>query len=56
MRDDTIEVHDYKPVEIGHEGLHSEFWVDGRLEMQHRCIGVLCYSLKYLIPEIVNYS
>ena len=40
-----------KPVEVGHEGFNCQFWVDRGLEVKHGCVGILCDSLEYLVPE-----
>ena len=38
-------------MEVGHEALHRQLGVDGRLEVEHSGVGVLCDPLEHLVPE-----
>ena len=38
-------------MEVSHEALHRQLGVDGRLEVEHSGVGVLCDPLEHLVPE-----
>ena len=43
-------------VQPSHVGLHGQLGVNGRLEMQHGSVGVLCDPLEHLVPKYCSVS